>query len=112
MASVPSRGRSSSRGRRRPPRRRRWRRAWTAASPWKDAHILQNEYITWSRVDKHATRAYPILLTERSKRIAANLGLKEPAHLAKLCLDCHADNPPRDRRGERFKLADGIGCEA
>ena len=25
-----------------------------SVSPWKDAHILQNEYVTWSRVDKHA----------------------------------------------------------
>src|SRR5882672_2258123 len=51
-----------------------------SASPWKDSNILQNEYITWSRVDKHATRAYQVLLTERSQRIAKNLGLKEPAH--------------------------------
>ena len=46
-----------------------------SASPWKDSHILQNEYITWSRVDKHATRAYGVLMEERSQRIARNLGL-------------------------------------
>lgn len=82
-----------------------------SVSPWKDANILQNEYVTWSRVDKHATRAYHVLLEERSKRIAANLGLKEPAHRAKLCLDCHAHNPAPAQRGERFNVADGIGCE-
>jgi hypothetical protein len=83
-----------------------------SVSPWKDSNILQNEYVTWSRVDKHATRAYQVLFDERSKRIAVNLGLKEPAHQAKICLDCHAHNPPEAQRGERFKLADGIGCEA
>ena len=83
-----------------------------SVSPWKDSNILQNEYVTWSRVDKHATRAYHVLLTERSQRIAKNLGFKEPAHQAKVCLDCHAHNPPAAQRGERFKVADGVSCEA
>ncbi len=80
-------------------------------TPWHGSNVLQNEYVTWSRVDKHA-RAYSTLLNDRSKRIARNLGLKEPAHEAKICLDCHAHNIPADRRGERFKLADGVVCEA
>lgn len=83
-----------------------------SVSPWKDSNILRNEYVTWSRVDKHATRAYQVLFEERSRRIAANLGLKEPAHQAKACLDCHAHNPPAAQRGERFRITDGIGCEA
>jgi Cytochrome c554 and c-prime len=78
---------------------------------WKDSPVLQNEYVTWSRTDKH-TRAYNVLLNARSKKIAQNLGLKQPAHEAKICLDCHAHNIPEDRRGERFKLADGIVCES
>ena len=82
-----------------------------SVSPWKDAHILQNEYVTWSRVDKHSTRAYRVLFEERSQRIARNLGIKEPAHEAKLCLDCHSHNPPPARRGERFKPTDGVSCE-
>ncbi len=81
-------------------------------SPWKDSPILQNEYVTWSRVDKHSTRAYSVLFNERSKRIAANLGLKAPAHEAKACLDCHAHNVPAAQRGERFRPGEGIGCEA
>ena len=81
-------------------------------SPWKGSNVLQNEYVTWSRVDKHATRAYPVLLTERSKRIAANLGLKDPPERAKLCLDCHAFDPAPKLRGERFKVEDGVSCEA
>ncbi|HUL96980.1 MAG TPA: multiheme c-type cytochrome [Usitatibacter sp.] len=83
-----------------------------SASTWKDSNILQNEYITWSRVDKHATRAYAVLFEERSQRIARNLGLKQPAQEAKLCLDCHAYNPAPATRGERFKVADGVSCEA
>ena len=83
-----------------------------SVSPWKDSHVLQNEYVTWSRVDKHAARAYPVLLGERSRRIAANLGLKEPPERAKLCLDCHGYAPPAAQRGERFKVTDGVQCEA
>ncbi len=79
---------------------------------WKDSPILQNEYVTWSRVDKHATKAYPVLFEERSRRIAKNLGIKEAPHQVKLCVDCHAHNPPPASRGERFKVEDGVGCEA
>ena len=83
-----------------------------SVSSWKDSNILQNEYVTWSRVDKHSTKAYQVLLNERSQRIARNLGLKEPAHQAKLCLDCHTHNPPAALRGERFRAGDGVSCEA
>ena len=83
-----------------------------SVSTWKDSHILQTEYVTWSRVDKHHTRAYSVLLEDRSRRIARNLGMKEAPHQAKLCLDCHAHNPPPDRRDERFKVTDGVSCEA
>jgi cytochrome c554/c'-like protein len=83
-----------------------------SVSPWKDANILQNEYVTWSRVDKHATRAYQVLLTERSQKIVRNLGLATPAHQARICLDCHTYNPPPALRGERFKVEDGVSCEA
>ena len=30
----------------------------------------------------------------------------------KICLDCHTDNVPEERRGEKFQLSDGVGCEA
>ena len=83
-----------------------------AVSPWKDSNILQNEYVTWSRVDKHATKAFRVLFDERSRRIVSNLGYKQPAHQVKLCLDCHSHNPPPAQRGERFKDTDGIQCEA
>ena len=79
---------------------------------WKGSNVLQNEYVTWSRVDKHHLRAYQVLFNERSQRIAKNLGLKEPAHEAKICVDCHNHNPAQENRGERFKFSDGISCEA
>lgn len=78
---------------------------------WKDSNVLQNEYVTWTRLDKHA-KAYNKLLNAQSQKIAKNLGLKQPAHEAKICLDCHAFNIPEERHGERFKPTDGITCEA
>ncbi len=71
---------------------------------------LLNEYVTWSRRDRHA-RAFATLRSERSRRIAANLGLQE-AHTASLCLDCHADNVPPPQQGRSFQIADGVGCES
>jgi hypothetical protein len=78
--------------------------------PFKDSNVLQTEYVTWSRVDKHA-RAYQVLGNAQSQRIARNLGIGDPQQ-AKLCLDCHAQNVPVSLRGERFKLEDGVTCEA
>jgi hypothetical protein len=78
--------------------------------PVKDSNVLQTEYVTWSRVDKHA-RAYKVLFDERSLRIARNLGLAKPPSQEKLCLDCHAHNVPAAQRGERFKPDDGVSCE-
>ena len=81
-----------------------------AVEAWEDSSVLQSEYVTWQRQDKHAT-AYNVLLNERSQRIARNLGV-ENAHTADLCLDCHADNVAEDKRGKQFQIADGVGCEA
>lgn len=81
-----------------------------AVETWKQSNVLQNEYVTWSRRDKHA-RAYTVLLNDRSKEIARKLELPEPAHRSALCLDCHAHNVPEPRRGEHFVLSDGVTCE-
>jgi hypothetical protein len=81
-----------------------------AVQPLKGSSVAQNEYITWSRKDKHA-KAYTVLGEERSQRIARNLGLAD-ARTAQVCLDCHADNVPADRRGPQFQISDGVGCEA
>ena len=81
-----------------------------AVQPLKGSSVAQNEYITWSRKDKHA-KAYTVLGEARSQRIARNLGLGD-ARTAAVCLDCHADNVPPERRGPQFQISDGVGCEA
>lgn len=80
-------------------------------TPWKESGVLQNEYVTWTRLDKHA-QAWTVLTNEQSKKIAKNLGLERPASESALCLDCHAHNVPKKNRSERFVLSDGVTCEA
>ena len=75
-----------------------------------DETVWLNEYRVWLRQDYHS-RAYRTLMTEQSQTIAAKLGLPA-AHTADICLDCHADNVPAERRGTRFQIDDGVGCEA
>jgi hypothetical protein len=82
-----------------------------SAQHWTNSQVLQNEYLTWSRKDKHA-RAYAVLLDSRAKEIARKLGLREPAHQSSVCLDCHAHNVPVARRAEKFVISDGVTCEA
>lgn len=81
-----------------------------AVESWQGVQVLQNEFITWQRKDQHA-KAYQVLLNEQSQRIARNLGL-ENAHTADICLDCHADNVPQERRHRTFQITDGVTCEA
>jgi len=78
--------------------------------PWKNSHVLQNEYVTWTHLDKHA-RSLEVLANERSRKIAQKLGIGDPMR-AKICLDCHTDNRAEATRGPRYDPADGIGCEA
>ncbi len=72
--------------------------------------ILQSEYQTWQRYDKHA-KAYTVLLSERGERIADNLGLGK-AETAPQCLACHADAVAVQQRGVEFHIEDGVGCES
>jgi hypothetical protein len=81
-----------------------------ALQPWPGSTVLQNEFIVWQEKDRHA-KAYRTLLSEKSKRIATNLGLPSAAE-AKICLDCHADNVTPDRRAKGFEISDGVGCES
>src|ERR1044071_5257704 len=73
-----------------------------APAPGKNVRL--NEYRTWIQEDHHSV-AYRTLEQEESKRIAANMGLPS-AKTAKICLDCHADNVPADKRGPKFRLDD------
>ncbi|MFA5684529.1 MAG: multiheme c-type cytochrome [Lysobacteraceae bacterium] len=82
-----------------------------ASQPFKDSNVWQSEFARWQEFDPHATKAYQALLGREGQAIARKLGLGD-ASKAKICLDCHTDNPPEDKRGERFQLTDGVGCEA
>lgn len=82
-----------------------------ATRPYLSSSVEQNEYTIWNREDPHS-RAYLVLMNDRSKKIASNLGLQKPANESKICLDCHADNVPKELRGKRFDVTDGVGCEA
>ncbi|MBM0105333.1 hypothetical protein JM946_11260 [Steroidobacter sp. S1-65] len=79
-------------------------------APQSDKDVALNEYRIWQQEDRHA-QAYRTLELPESRRIAANLGLPN-ATAAKICLDCHADNVPSDKRGPKFQISDGVGCEA
>jgi len=72
--------------------------------------VWLNEYRIWTANDPHA-RAYRTLQNEDSKAMARKLGLAS-ATTAKICLDCHADNIAEDKRGPKFQITDGVGCEA
>ena len=76
---------------------------------WNGSPVLQNEYVVWSRLDKHA-RAHTLLLNEQSRRIAAKLSLPAPAHESKVCVDCHAHNPLQAK--VEHHVSDGVTCEA
>lgn len=81
-----------------------------SAVPRDGSNVLQNEYVTWTRDDPHS-RAYETLSSPASRAMANRLGLAS-ATTAGICLDCHADNVPAERRGPKFQLSDGVGCEA
>lgn len=78
--------------------------------PGDSSNVLQNEYRTWAKHDRHSG-AYQTLFSPASQSIAGKLGLGN-AHEAGVCLDCHADNVEQARRGDRFHIEDGVGCEA
>jgi hypothetical protein len=80
-----------------------------ANEPSAETSVLQDEFVTWHRKDRHA-KAYEALLSAEGKRIGRNLGMTAPQS-AKECLDCHADNVSEAQRGKRFHISDGVTCE-
>ena len=72
-----------------------------AVQPWQNSSVLQNEAITWKKYDHHA-RAFKTLASERSKRIAKNLGIENPQK-DNVCLNCHANNVPKEKRAKNFR---------
>ena len=81
-----------------------------ATSNWTYSDVQQNEFVLWSTHDPHS-KAYRALESEKGKRIAANLGIADAAADAG-CLACHAGNAPADRRGPKYDVRDGVGCES
>ncbi|MEO0367467.1 MAG: multiheme c-type cytochrome [Pseudomonadota bacterium] len=73
-------------------------------------NVRQDEYLTWLFHDSHA-QAFNTLRSDASFEMAKKLGLGDPTQ-ADVCLDCHADNVPMERRGEKFLITDGVGCES
>jgi hypothetical protein len=79
--------------------------------PRKGTNVLQNEYVTWLKHDKHS-QAYSVLMKSDAKRMAALLNLKDPTK-EPLCLKCHSTYvPDQSRRGEKFTVGDGVSCES
>lgn len=79
-------------------------------SPQKDRNVALNEYTIWSRDDRHS-QAFKRLSSPLALQIAAKLAIANPSS-AKICIDCHADAVSADKAGPKFKLSDGVGCEA
>ncbi len=76
--------------------------------------VRQNELITWQDPSSPAgvhSRAWRVLTQPRAQAIARRMGIG-PAQDAKECLGCHADPAPANLRGAKFRLDDGVGCEA
>ena len=82
-----------------------------SSQKFKDSNVWQNEFARWQEYDPHANKALQALRSAEGQAISRKLGLGD-ATKAKVCLDCHADNVPDDKRGERFQASDGVGCEA
>lgn len=80
-----------------------------SATPLAARDVLQNEYVTWSHFDPHG-RAYRVLLEPEAKAMARRLGIRAP-HEAQECLACHAEVVPPEKRGPKFQMTDGVGCE-
>jgi hypothetical protein len=79
--------------------------------PLNSSDVLQNEYITWSKHDRHS-KAYLTLQNTDSKKIASNLGIGDPAK-EPLCLKCHSIYTPGGTpKSDKFRLEDGVSCEA
>ena len=75
--------------------------------------VRQNELVVWQDPSSAAgahSRAYRTLEGAWAQRIAARMGIGR-ASSAPACLGCHAD-APAVRRGGRYQLSDGVGCES
>lgn len=75
--------------------------------------VLQNEHYTWYKGgDPHYQKAFRVLLNDRSKTIARNLGLPGAPSESQACLGCHASVVPKEKQATRIEIEDGISCES
>jgi len=82
-----------------------------SVKPLKGSEVLQNEYYTWLKHDKHA-RAYQSLVNKEGQRMANLLGIAD-ASKEPLCLECHATYDRHTQsHGERYQIEDGVSCES
>lgn len=78
------------------------------------AVVRQDEIATWQEPSSPSgahSRAYAVLAGRRGQQIATSLGLGS-ATSAEACLGCHTTYAPKARRGAKFALSDGVGCES
>jgi len=76
--------------------------------------VRQDEIATWQEPSAPSgahSRAFAVLDSPRGRQIAATLGLGAPTSAGE-CLGCHATPAPASRRGARFQVSDGVGCES
>ncbi len=82
-----------------------------AASPRDSSNVLQNEYTTWSKHDRHA-QAWLSLTGDSAKTIAKHLGLSSPEK-EPWCLRCHSTYVESESlRHSQFRTEDGVSCES
>lgn len=77
------------------------------------AVVRQDELMRWQEPSTQGgahSRAFSVLSSARAQGIARTLGLGD-ATSAPACLGCHS-TPTGGRRGPRFQVSDGVGCEA
>jgi len=82
-----------------------------SVNPIKGSYVLQNEYYTWQKHDKHS-KAYSDLNTPAARKMAKHLKLGDPTKEPQ-CLACHTTYvPEQSLRGERYNVEDGVSCES
>lgn len=73
--------------------------------------VRQDEILRWQEESTPGgahSRAFRVLREPRSIAIAKQLGIGDAAS-SQQCLGCHTTQAPR--KGPRFQVADGVGCE-
>lgn len=87
-----------------------------STQPASKAGDADNTATIWSTKDHHA-KAYTALSNEKLKsgfspgKMAKALKI-DNAETSDKCLSCHAIDVPVARRGKKFDLTDGVGCES